>query len=343
MRKLMLLTGAAAIAAALPAVAQPDERGRGRGGERVERQAERGAERAERRAERAERNAERQADRAERGAERRAEREERMAERAERARERRLEREERRLERGERDAERRFERNERRFERLERRAERRPDRDFDRLPVHAVGPEGCPPGLAKQNAFCMPPGLLRREEVLGRRLPAAEWEYNIPDRYRYRFRDDDEAYYRWDDGYVYRFDRGSNAVEAIIPVLASGLLTGEPMPLGYEVYNVPLAYRSYYPDTQESWYRYDDNAIYEVDPTTNLVQGIVALLTGSGGLGGLGIGDQLPTGYDAYNVPLDYRDRYYDTPDAMYRYADGSIYQVDPQTQLIEAVISLLG
>jgi hypothetical protein len=46
--------------------------------------------------------------------------------------------------------------------------------------------------------------------------------------------------------------------------------------------------------------------------------------------------------YDAYNVPLDYRDTYYDTDDAMYRYADGSIYQVDPTSRLIESVISLL-
>jgi hypothetical protein len=61
-----------------------------------------------------------------------------------------------------------------------------------------------------------------------------------------------------------------------------------------------------------------------------------------GGLGGLGVGDLLPSGYDAYNVPLDYRDTYYDTPDAMYRYADNSIYQVDPQSRMIEEVISLL-
>ena len=32
-------------------------------------------------------------------------------------------------------------------------------------------------------------------------------------------------------------------------------------------------------------------------------------------------------------------DRYYDTPQSMYRYADGYIYQVDPTTRLIQAVI----
>ena len=74
-----------------------------------------------------------------------------------------------------------------------------------------------------------------------------------------------------------------------------------------------------------------------------MVDGIAALITaGVGGLGGLGVGDPLPVGYDAYNVPFAYRDTYYDTNDRMYRYADGAIYQVDPQTRLILDVISLL-
>lgn len=345
MRKFLLIAGAAALAAGIPALAQPEGKGRGGGGgpPHAERghpgkgagQDRRGGQEAERRADRGERSqrqTDRRAERAQRQAERRAEQAERGAER--------------RFERRERAAERRLERGERRLERAERRAER-PFRDRDRhgyaaLPVQAVGPQGCPPGLAKQNAFCMPPGHLRRAQVVGQRLPVADWDYNVPDRYRYRFADGPDARYRWDDGYVYRLDPRTGLVESVIPVLASGLLTGEPMPLGYEIYNVPLSYRSYYPDTDDAWYRYDDNAIYEVDPETRLVESVVALLTGAGGLGGLGVGDMLPGGYDAYNVPLDYRDTYYDRPDAMYRYADGSIYQVDPQTRLIESVISLL-
>ena len=63
-----------------------------------------------------------------------------------------------------------------------------------------------------------------------------------------------------------------------------------------------------------------------------------ALLTGDQ----FGIGQPMPLGYDVYNVPYAYRDRYYDTPDANYRYADGYIYQVDPKTQLIAAAIQLL-
>ena len=58
--------------------------------------------------------------------------------------------------------------------------------------------------------------------------------------------------------------------------------------------------------------------------------------------GDLAVGSQLPAGYDVYNVPVAYRDRYYDTPDAWYRYNDGYIYQVDPQTRLVQAVIEAL-
>ena len=50
----------------------------------------------------------------------------------------------------------------------------------------------------------------------------------------------------------------------------------------------------------------------------------------------------MPLGYDVYNVPYDYRDRYADGPNANYRYSDGYIYQVDPTTQLIAAAIELL-
>ena len=36
------------------------------------------------------------------------------------------------------------------------------------------------------------------------------------------------------------------------------------------------------------------------------------------------------------------RDRYVDTPQTVYRYNDGAIYQMDPKTQVITAIIQLL-
>jgi hypothetical protein len=47
-------------------------------------------------------------------------------------------------------------------------------------------------------------------------------------------------------------------------------------------------------------------------------------------------------GYDAYNVPYAYRDQYRDSPEHMYRYSNGNIYQVDPTTRLITAAINAL-
>ena len=210
----------------------------------------------------------------------------------------------------------------------------------------AVRRDGCPPGLARQNRWCMPPGQLRkaRARLIGQRLPVARIAYNIPDRYRYRFADNNRWLYRYDDdGFVYRIDRRTTIINRVVPLFGNNLMIGEPMPLGFDAYNVPLAYREYYPDTTDAFHRYHQGAIYQVDPETRLVEGIVALLTGgNGGLGSLGVGDPLPAGYDVYNVPMAYRDRYDDRDDAWYRYADGSIYQVDPQTQLIQAVISTL-
>jgi hypothetical protein len=47
-------------------------------------------------------------------------------------------------------------------------------------------------------------------------------------------------------------------------------------------------------------------------------------------------------GYSAYNVPYAYRATYYDTPNAWYRYNNGYIYQVDPTTQLVTAIVASL-
>ena len=55
---------------------------------------------------------------------------------------------------------------------------------------------------------------------------------------------------------------------------------------------------------------------------------------------GFTIGQPLPMGYDVYNVPYAYRPTYYDTPTAMYRYNNGYIYQVDPATMLVTAIVA---
>jgi hypothetical protein len=197
----------------------------------------------------------------------------------------------------------------------------------------------CPPGLAKKGNGCMPPGLAKN--IVGTRLPATLMGSMLAGPYRSWYRDNDDYYYRWDDDYIYRVDRGDGLISALFPYTNRDYYyypVGMQYPGYYNYYNVPYQYQSFYPDGGDYWYRYGDGAIYQVNPSSGVISGIAALLTGDP----FAVGQPLPIGYSTYNVPFAYRDRYYDTPDAWYRYNDGYIYRVDPTTQLITAVINAL-
>ena len=197
----------------------------------------------------------------------------------------------------------------------------------------------CPPGLAKKNNGCLPPGHAKKMFARGDRIEPSWWGgYNVPLEYRAFYSDTPQHYYRYDeDGYIYRIDSGTNLISGLVPLLGGGFAVGQPLPSGYDAYNVPLQYRDMWYDTDDSFYRYGDDAIYRVDAQSGIIESIVALLAGD-----LNVGQALPTGYDAYNVPLAYRDRYYDSDDSLYRYADGNIYQVDAKTQIIQAIVEML-
>jgi len=198
-------------------------------------------------------------------------------------------------------------------------------------------PFGCPPGLDKKDNGCLPPG--QANKLLGAPLVAAFANDRIPVQYRNWYPDNDDFYYRSGDGFMYRVNRSNDLVDGLIPLFGGGgyYALGDPWPQPYNFYNVPMQYQSYWPNSGDYNYRYGDGAIYRLDPSTNLVSGIVALLAGD-----LGVGSRLPIGYDAYNVPMAYRAQYYDTPDSWYRYNDGYIYRVDPTTRLITAVIDAI-
>jgi hypothetical protein len=162
--------------------------------------------------------------------------------------------------------------------------------------------------------------------------------YNVPSEYRDFYQDTPDAYYRYsDEGYIYRINSQNDLVSGLIPLLGGGFAVGQPMPTGYDVYNVPYQYRDDFYDTNDSLYRYGDDAIYQVDPQSGIIESIVALLAGD-----LNVGQALPSGYDVYNLPTQYRDDYRDSDDSMYRYADGNIYQVDTKTQIIQAIVEML-
>ena len=276
----------------------------------------------------------------------------------------------------------------------------RTDRDWEdndnRGGVWADG--GCPPGLAKKPVRCMPPGQVKH--LQGQPLSAAVRQkmalQGLPTSLKSLYRDDDDYYYQYGNGYVYKVDRDNDLISSLLPLFGLGQTIGQPfpqaysnaylpaalqsfypnaqsnyryangyvykvnpltgliedvdpmlgygygygqmMPASYSAYNLPYQYRPLYQDNNDHYYRYAPGSIYRVDAGSGLIDSVAALLMP----GGLSLGQQLPMGYDAYNVPLAYRSQYYDTPQNMYRYANGNIYQVDPTTRLVTAIISAL-
>ena len=362
MVKWILAAGAAALALSAPVLANQDKgnkggqsaRGGGNGGGGGGQKAERGNGGGGQKAERGGGGQERQAQRVER---RDDDRQRRQAQRVERRDDDRQERRAQRVERREdRVVDRRIDRDDRRELRAERRDDRRDirvvngnDRDLRRDDDRRFDPSDfgrrfarfeseCPPGLAKKGNGCLPPGQAKK--MVGALLPAALGSQLLDGPYRQWYRDDERYLYRNDGDYIYRVDRQGGIVDALFPFQDrdySYYDVGSVYPADYNFYNVPQQYQSFYPDSGDYNYRYGDGAIYQVDPSSSTISSIVALLAGD-----LGVGQQLPSSYGVYNVPMAYRDRYYDTPEATYRYNDGYIYQADPKTQLITAVIDAL-
>ena len=186
---------------------------------------------------------------------------------------------------------------------------------------------GCPPGLAKKDNRCLPPGQARQ---IAR---AAGF-----DRYESLWSNaGDDARYRYQDGYLYRMNQQGSLL-GYLPVLGGALAPGATWPSQYAYQAAPDYYSRYFGLPQGQDYRYADGALYGVDPQTQMISRVAALLTGQN----LSVGQPMPSGYDVYNVPSAYRDQYADNANATYRYNDGYVYQADPRTQLVTAVIQLL-
>lgn len=186
---------------------------------------------------------------------------------------------------------------------------------------------GCPPGLAKKDNGCLPPGQARQ---IARAAGADRYDW------LWRTRGDDSRY-RYEDGYLYRMNQQGSLL-GYLPVLGGALAPGATWPAQYAYQPAPDYYASYFGLPQGQDYRYADGALYGVNPQTSRISQVAALLTGQN----LSVGQPLPSGYDVYNVPYAHRAQYADNANAMYRYNDGYVYQADPKTQLITAVIQLL-
>ena len=184
---------------------------------------------------------------------------------------------------------------------------------------------GCPPGLAAKRNGCLPPGQARKRDRSYRYGSYAPNWWGLPY---------DSGNYFYEDGFLMRYD--GDRISGYIPLLGGALSIGNSWPSEYGYDRVPDYYSSYYGFGDD--YRYADNVVYRVNPETAAITSIAALLTGEE----FTVGQPAPRGYDVYNVPYSHRDRYQDGPDARYRYNDGYIYQIDPETRLIAAAIELL-
>ena len=179
--------------------------------------------------------------------------------------------------------------------------------------------------------------LLAGGYMPGQYLPTSYMSSYVPNYYGLSSFYPDSPYScnRYGDGVVYQVDCATGLIENVIPLYASGYGVGQMLPSSYDYYNLPYQYRSIYPASASTGYYYAPGAIYQYDPTSSMITSVASLLSP-----GFSVGQQLPMGYSAYNVPYAYRQTYYDTPDAWYRYNNGYIYQVDPTTQLVSAVVA---
>lgn len=193
---------------------------------------------------------------------------------------------------------------------------------------------GCPPGLAKKHNGCLPPGQAKK--LWGTRAQPSLLERVLRGPYSTWYGDRDGYRYRMGDDYIYRIGR-NGLIDGLIPLYdRPGYYypIGSTYPAAYDFYNLPYQYRGYYNDP---YYRYGDGAIYRVDPKTQLIRSVAALLTGD-----MMVGQPMPSRYSVYNVPYGYRQSYYDSPSGYYRYSDGYIYRVDPKTMLVAEAIKAI-
>jgi hypothetical protein len=181
--------------------------------------------------------------------------------------------------------------------------------------------------------------LLAGGYLPGQYLPQPYMASYVPDYYGFNdfYPDYADTCNRYYNGVIYQVDCDDGYVENVMPVYAGGYGVGQLLPSSYAYYNVPTQYRGLYYDTADAGYWYSPGAIYQYDPRSSMITSVAALMSP-----GFTVGQPLPLGYDVYNVPYDYRQTYYDTPDAWYRYNNGYIYQVDPVTQLVTAVVASL-
>ncbi len=85
------------------------------------------------------------------------------------------------------------------------------------------GTGGCPPGLAKKNNGCLPPGQAKKLYNIGQRWPGNygyAWNYNqIPYDLRNQYGFDPNSRYYYGDGYLYRVDPATMLISQVVSAI----------------------------------------------------------------------------------------------------------------------------
>jgi hypothetical protein len=114
---------------------------------------------------------------------------------------------------------------------------------------------------------------------VGMQYPVDYNYYNVPYQYQSFYPDNGSSWYRYGDGAIYQVNPGSGLINGIAALLTGVPMgVGQPLPLAYNTYNVPLGYRAQYYDTPDAWYRYNDGYIYRVDPATQLITAVISAI-----------------------------------------------------------------
>ena len=85
------------------------------------------------------------------------------------------------------------------------------------------GRGSCPPGLAKKNNGCLPPGQAKKLYNVGQRYNrnfGNAWSYNqIPNQLRSQYQFDQSDRYYYNNGYLYQVDPKSMLIQQVISTL----------------------------------------------------------------------------------------------------------------------------
>ena len=75
-------------------------------------------------------------------------------------------------------------------------------------------------------------------------IPSSYDYYNVPYQYRSVYPASASNGYWYAPGAIYQYDQSSSLITSVAALLSPGMTIGQPLPMGYNTYNVPYGYRT---------------------------------------------------------------------------------------------------